>query len=1092
MLSVTVVKHHLRPKNFLIKYCKNVNTSPPRVRLFHISYNQMLWSEAASSMTAVTAVLWPVIVSLSGKGAEDFVKEFLKKSLANVLKPEAGEDQVFDKEMVNALLYALAGFAQNFEDELCDAGCNSAAITSFESNVADFLRTSRVQDQLGLSFIGQVPNPDIMSAVWADLRPIAKDLPGEFSWKRVSARYHRHVAKLCERSKVLRERCLLRGVLEIASSVRAQRPHDPGWNLEGYRHSIRSLHAYLKMHQLGAEAQLRGPIPLKNIFIEQHVRQRQDLPQWFFRLPIEAREALLNETWPEKSEVLVRAIRAVFDQSLFEAIVEGAQKSEVSMDTIKGMIRDVRLKLVGGSLESAMSFTLDPSERLVVLIGDPGSGKSTLLHKLLLDWADEEGAGIQGVPLIVELRKYHEQRSSNATVVDFPSYLQNGCAQEWQLAASDVRDALVENRAILLLDGLDEVFDPIRREELFSTVGRLATEYPNLRIVITTRPFGYTPATLEGRGFRHGFLQPLDNHQVVTFLNRWHASLADDNREQLKSRLGAQIQREARLRELSGNPLLLTLMCLLNRTEPLPERRAALYERCVNLLLHQWETVVHMLPAGPRIGPYGVNNLQLSVDEKRQVLREIAFRMQSMDATLAGNIITKRELVEVLSRALPSWIDSVHRQRVGEELVEQLEARNYILASLGGQRFGFVHRTFLEFCCADWFYHRLVRLGTFSKEEFFVALFGKYRKAREWREVLLLVASQLEVPRLRDVVANMFSDIRAERPLFRANVKSDREMGRAAEEEKSDREKARAAKEEYTYQVCLAAHCMAGVANREEMLDVAEKIWAELNGLMRNGSFNHAAACVSAACAAWAGEERLHQWLVELLKDAPEPHVRAVAIEEFARHYSGDKEARELLFACSQDPDPVPRQCVLSSLVQFWPVDSDLLTWLRAICIDDSSATVRSTALKLFGTHVSPDEEALSFFKKRVQSDSMSVPREVALKEVARKWPGDPRGREVMETCLATDTEEGPRLVAMGALAKYWPRDSAVAALLMHHASVELEEGPKQRAIELLASGWSRDPEIIAFLKKMHEAEKNPTVKECLLSVIGNMLNKIM
>jgi predicted NACHT family NTPase len=40
---------------------------------------------------------------------------------------------------------------------------------------------------------------------------------------------------------------------------------------------------------------------------------------------------------------------------------------------------------------------------------------------------------------------------------------------------------------------------------------------------------------------------------------------------------------------LAGNPLLLTMMLILNRTEDLPRDRVRLYEKCAELLLHQWK-----------------------------------------------------------------------------------------------------------------------------------------------------------------------------------------------------------------------------------------------------------------------------------------------------------------------------------------------------------------------------------------------------------------------------------------------------------------------------------------------------------------------
>src|SRR5205823_11032296 len=43
------------------------------------------------------------------------------------------------------------------------------------------------------------------------------------------------------------------------------------------------------------------------------------------------------------------------------------------------------------------------------------------------------------------------------------------------------------------------------------------------------------------------------------------------------------------IRELSANPLLLTMMAVLNRVQDLPRDRGRLYERCAELLLKNWD-----------------------------------------------------------------------------------------------------------------------------------------------------------------------------------------------------------------------------------------------------------------------------------------------------------------------------------------------------------------------------------------------------------------------------------------------------------------------------------------------------------------------
>ena len=77
--------------------------------------------------------------------------------------------------------------------------------------------------------------------------------------------------------------------------------------------------------------------------------------------------------------------------------------------------------------------------------------------------------------------------------------------------------------------------------------------------------------------------------QIENFIQRWH-DLAFQNREDKsvkQKRLQKAITESKAIRELAGNPLLLTMMAVLNRTQELPRDRPKLYERASEVLLHQ-------------------------------------------------------------------------------------------------------------------------------------------------------------------------------------------------------------------------------------------------------------------------------------------------------------------------------------------------------------------------------------------------------------------------------------------------------------------------------------------------------------------------
>ncbi|MEQ9554059.1 MAG: hypothetical protein RIM23_31115 [Coleofasciculus sp. G3-WIS-01] len=49
------------------------------------------------------------------------------------------------------------------------------------------------------------------------------------------------------------------------------------------------------------------------------------------------------------------------------------------------------------------------------------------------------------------------------------------------------------NHPPLMFDGLDEVFDPGKREDVITDIHRFTNDYPDVRVIVTSRVIGYKP-----------------------------------------------------------------------------------------------------------------------------------------------------------------------------------------------------------------------------------------------------------------------------------------------------------------------------------------------------------------------------------------------------------------------------------------------------------------------------------------------------------------------------------------------------------------------------------------------------------------------
>jgi predicted NACHT family NTPase len=225
--------------------------------------------------------------------------------------------------------------------------------------------------------------------------------------------------------------------------------------------------------------------------------------------------------------------------------------------------------------------------------------------------------------------------------------------------------------------------------------------------------------------------------------------------------LGA-IDRSGATRDLAGNPMLLTILAVIGRRRELPKERHRVYQHAVEVLTQYWD--LNRAVRDTRVAMDYIDE-----EDKRELLRRIARRMQEGSAGIAGNRLTRPELLSEFEDYLSERYQQPPDQAriVARAMLEQFRDRNFILSRFGPGLYGFVHRALLEYCCADEIVYRLNSEHTLSADDLVHQVFGAHAQDPVWQEVLLLTAGMINERFLGPVVEDLLT--RAQQPAARLN-----------------------------------------------------------------------------------------------------------------------------------------------------------------------------------------------------------------------------------------------------------------------------------------------------------------------------------
>ncbi len=345
----------------------------------------------------------------------------------------------------------------------------------------------------------------------------------------------------------------------------------------------------------------------------------------------------------------------------------------------------------------ALQDFMSSSYRTVVL-GNPGAGKSTLAQRLCYDLATGKMGRLFGMrevtPILVVLREYGAaHRDQGASIVD---HITAKASSSLQSRPPDgaFEYLLLNGRALVIFDGLDELLDSSDRRAIADAVESFCNLYPSVPVLVTSREVGYDQAPLDERRFEAYRLAPFDDNQVREYVKKWFDAETDWSTDDKEGKVESFLAESETVPDLRSNPLMLSLLCNIYRGENyIPSSRPEVYEKCALMLFDRWDRsrglgptlqyqshlnptmkyLAHWIYADPR--------LREGVTEQQLVTAAASY--------LSPSLITVRDEAETIAR----------------EFVEFCRGRAWVFTDTGLTGYGeplyqFTHQTFLEYFTA--------------------------------------------------------------------------------------------------------------------------------------------------------------------------------------------------------------------------------------------------------------------------------------------------------------------------------------------------------------------------------------------------------
>ncbi|HLO83381.1 MAG TPA: NACHT domain-containing NTPase [Nostocaceae cyanobacterium] len=353
----------------------------------------------------------------------------------------------------------------------------------------------------------------------------------------------------------------------------------------------------------------------------------------------------------------------------------------------------------------------------LMIFGKPGAGKTTFLKRIAIQ-CDSGKFLANRLPIFITLKSFAEaEKKTNLLKYIYSEYSINDISER-----ESIKKNLQQGRAIVLLDGLDEVKQEDDKR-VVREIRKFIKDYDASLFIITCR---IAAKQYVFEHFTDIEMADFDDDQIKEFVTKWFKIKDAAKAETFIEK----IEENQRIKELATNPLRLTFLCwLFSESVDFPENRADLYEQGLEILLRKWD--------GTRSIERDQVYRKLPTKRKEDLLSEIAFTTFQ-----EGNYFFKqRQLEEYISNYLQNLPDAQTDPEAllvdSRAVLKSIESQHGLFVERARNIYSFSHLTFHEYFTA-----RNIYTSRNQKQE--LEKLVEHITEPRWREVFLLTGGMLK------------------------------------------------------------------------------------------------------------------------------------------------------------------------------------------------------------------------------------------------------------------------------------------------------------------------------------------------------------